>query len=505
MSHRTDSAIPESYRFGHRDVGSKIPLTVSEIDTANTNNKKLANNELLGSANTDIKTFDNSLGALAPLLNQASGIMDKIYGATVEPTQKEKDINMGRIALQFFTQMGASASQPGQTALGAANIAGANVAQSYLAKVQSDKDKKAKLEQAKKSGGLSLAMSMQAQDQARDIAFNKPKTSTYKASGSSDSINYMTTASAIKYLNDKGMKSTVKGFDELVKRLTTEDPSLVGTPHITSGKPSAINFNSRDGIIVGATINQIRGSDRTLFADYKIKKVADIAKNDKEYINKMTGFIPNLKNAMDILLDPNVQTGGMEGALLETKSMLKALFGFTDEDLSSQQFLQSISNKLAPLMRPVGSGSTSDMEFDAYRKAILSLGNGKYANYLNLYTMKKMTENGLNLNRLEKSLYLDPRGFSQAYIDQKIDEFDKGIFVKFQVYNATEDGKLSKIYSEEENDLGESDASLAFKDFWSKVDKGEVFRNIDAKGQPIIDKIDGKKVGAYIIKGISRE
>ena len=213
MSHRTDSAIPESFRFGHRKTDNPIIVNTNDAEKfVKDNNNQNSNKKTLGSANTDIKTFDNSLGALAPLLNQASGIMDKIYGATVEPTQKEKDINMGRIALQFFTQMGASASQPGQTALGAANIAGANVAQSYLAKVQSDKDKKAKLEQDKKSGALSLAMSMQAQDQARYIALNKPRTSTYKASGASDAINYMTNASAIQYLNDKGMASTTPGL-----------------------------------------------------------------------------------------------------------------------------------------------------------------------------------------------------------------------------------------------------------------------------------------------------
>jgi hypothetical protein len=76
------------------------------------------------------------MGALGGYMKEATNIMDSIYGATVEPTQKEKDINMGRMALKFFTQMGASASQPGQTALGAANVAGANVAQDYLNKIQ---------------------------------------------------------------------------------------------------------------------------------------------------------------------------------------------------------------------------------------------------------------------------------------------------------------------------------------------------------------------------------
>ena len=39
---------------------------------------------------------------------------------------------MGRAALKFFTTMGAQSSVPGATALGAANQAGALVAQDYL-------------------------------------------------------------------------------------------------------------------------------------------------------------------------------------------------------------------------------------------------------------------------------------------------------------------------------------------------------------------------------------
>ena len=81
MSHRTDPLIPGSFRFGHRkqDVKSKIPLTASEINAANTNNKKLANNELLGSANTNFKTFDNSLGTLAPFKSSKWGNESNIW------------------------------------------------------------------------------------------------------------------------------------------------------------------------------------------------------------------------------------------------------------------------------------------------------------------------------------------------------------------------------------------------------------------------------------------
>ena len=122
-----------------------------------------------------ISQLNSNLGALAPFINQASGILDNIYGKTVEPTQREKDLNMGRAALKFFTQLGAASSVPGQTALGAANIAGASVAQDYLNKVQSDKDKADKLEQAKKAGSISLGMQLKSAKEAKELAKLKIK------------------------------------------------------------------------------------------------------------------------------------------------------------------------------------------------------------------------------------------------------------------------------------------------------------------------------------------
>jgi len=175
-----------------------MPKIASEVDKSNESGVDLANNKR-GSSETNINTFDSKFGALAPFLNQASGVMNQIFGAeSKELSQKDKDINMGRIALQFFTQMGASASQPGQTALGAANIAGANVAQSYLAKVQSDKDREAKLEQDKKSGALSLAMQLKSAEDAKTIALAKAKNVKPGASKQYKILNASTVVKALK-------------------------------------------------------------------------------------------------------------------------------------------------------------------------------------------------------------------------------------------------------------------------------------------------------------------
>jgi len=154
-------------RQGHRKTDNPIIVKSEDTDSFI---KKQNNKNINGVSDTDITTLDPSLGALAPFIDQASGILDAVYGATVEPTQREKDLNMGRAALKFFTQFGAASSVPGQTALGAANIAGASVAQDYLNKIQSDKDKADKLKQAKKAGSVSLGMQLKTQKDAKDIA-----------------------------------------------------------------------------------------------------------------------------------------------------------------------------------------------------------------------------------------------------------------------------------------------------------------------------------------------
>lgn len=156
--------------FIDKNQGQIVPSDSANKFVENQNNKIFNN-----ASNTDFKELDPKIGALAPFINQATQILDSIYASTSEPTQREKDINMGRAALQFFTQMGASASQPGQTALGAANIAGANVAKDYLAKeTKREADKKA-LEQAKKSSALSLGMQLKSAKDAKEIALGKAK------------------------------------------------------------------------------------------------------------------------------------------------------------------------------------------------------------------------------------------------------------------------------------------------------------------------------------------
>ena len=154
-------------RQGHRKIDNPITVNTNDAEkfVENQNNKNFNN-----ASNTDFKELDPSYGALAPFINEATQILDSVYASTSEPTQREKDINMGRMALKFFTTMGAGSSVPGATALGAANQAGALVAQDYLnAETKRESDAKT-LAQSKKSTALSLGMQLKSAKEAKDIA-----------------------------------------------------------------------------------------------------------------------------------------------------------------------------------------------------------------------------------------------------------------------------------------------------------------------------------------------
>ncbi len=163
------------HQIGHKNLfDNNKSISVKSEDT-DSFIKKQINKNINGVSDTDITTLDPSLGALAPFVNQATKILDSVYASTSEPTQREKDINMGRAALKFFTTFGAQSSVPGATALGAANQAGALVAKDYLAQESKKESDAKKLEQAKKSTALSLGMQLKTAKDAKDIAELKAK------------------------------------------------------------------------------------------------------------------------------------------------------------------------------------------------------------------------------------------------------------------------------------------------------------------------------------------
>ena len=174
---------------------------------------------------------------------------------------------------------------------------------------------------------------------------------------------------------------------------------------------------------------------------------------------------------MLMLRSGKVDTGAIEEATLPFKKWAVSAFGSTDDAVVNLTRIQAISNYLAPKMRPVGSGSTSDMEFKAYMRAILSVDNEEKSNYISLYMFKKMTQNSARLNQRELELYA--QNYSPEAVNQTLREEDKGIFAKYDPEN---DGK--------------------FDDWWNSLPAGEVVINQMANGNPLTDDDS-----FYLIKG----
>jgi hypothetical protein len=141
-------------------VNQIMPNDTSGVDKFNQSGVKI-----FGAAGNKTQDF-TGYGALSNYLPIAEKYMNQMYSVSEEEQAKEDRIRLGMNMLTFFTQMGAEASKPGATALGAANIAGASTAQQYLKQMENDKTR----EDKKKSGVIDLASKLATFDAAKSKA-----------------------------------------------------------------------------------------------------------------------------------------------------------------------------------------------------------------------------------------------------------------------------------------------------------------------------------------------
>ena len=139
-------------------------------------------------------------------------------------------------------------------------------------------------------------------------------------------------------------------------------------------------------------------------------------------------------------------------------------------------------------MRPIGSGSTSDMEFKAYKQAILSMNNPPKTNYLTMYSLKRTTEAAIEEINLRRQLLNE--GKSETYIANKILQRPATIYEKFE----TKDENGDDLYEE-----GEEAQFIIDRDEWfNSLPDGAVILNKYATSN---DKIFPRASATLIIKG----
>jgi hypothetical protein len=221
-----------------------------------------------------------------------------------------------------------------------------------------------------------------------------------------------------------------------------------------------------------------------LLRNEELKKLVPIAFKQRQVMNDL---LPTLESAMQVIFDNPNTTGAFQEFTLPIRSFLSSAFGFSNEELSDQLLLNAISNKLAPQMRPVGSGSTSDMEFKAYKSAILTMGNTGKANYLTLYSLDKTTRNAAEELQLRKTLLSQNK--SETYIANEMAKLDKGIYEKFEGIGAKKENGDVKYSTVEEY--------VAARNSWkNSLRGGSVILNKDEDGRKIFPN-----AGTFIIKG----
>jgi len=318
--------------------------------------------------------------------------------------------------------------------------------------------------------------------------YNKPKTFAEKYLQQGKVVYAKNDIEAKKILSDLGVGESDTEYASLLASITTDDEELFGKPVIIADE--YVNFykpvNSELFNVIIRSPSGGATPPEVISRNAEIKALIPMQLTQQSIAREL---IPTLEGALTILMnDPDI-TGAFPAKTMSIRNFMSSAFGFTDAELESQKYLSALSNKLAPKMRPVGSGSTSDMEFKAYKQAILDMDNPARTNYLTMYSLKRTTEAAIEEFALKKLLL--NQGKSETYIANKILERPATIYEKFTTTD--EDG--NDLYQE-----GDEAKFIADREAWfDSLPRGTVILNKDTG-------LQGKKIyplseATLIIKG----
>jgi hypothetical protein len=329
---------------------------------------------------------------------------------------KAEEFDPAIASLLYFTKMGELASQPGSTLLGSASGAFMSPTEYLMRTKKSQRDALAA------EGPLAV-------DFAKAIKGTKrvPKTV-----GTGTLATFLSKEDAIEFVKGLGMDESNSNFNRMVDFITAPEESMIGSLISQGGAYVELNPMYIGDELINFQISPSKNAAPPGTQIYKSKRLPIISKNFDDYASKASQIIPRVNDALELLKTGEVDTGGVTRLFLPFKRLSAQLFNISDTELEDIESLESLSNFLAPKMRPPGSGSTSDMEFEAYQKAILDIGNTPLSNYISLYAFKKMTEKGVIAQQTEMSLLMSDRPYTPLAISNILKVDDKGIFEKYE-------------------------------------------------------------------------
>jgi hypothetical protein len=396
-------AIASAVREGSMTIAEGQAL-LAELEAPATINA--SDNIDVGAAGDPNAIINANYGALTPsTLQQYLDLGKNLY-----PTSK--DIDPRLLALQFFTNMAAESSKPGATAIGAAGTAGSGVVNTLL--------EERKQKRAEELGAAQLGVSLAS-------TLGKPQTLKVGATRG-EQARYMTDGEAREYFQNKGLSPNSPNFERLVGVVTAPTPSMVGKPVVYEDTFLELIPMVKGNEIVDYNVTPVTTGAKPRSAVWFEQRVKELKDTDA-IIGASFETIEKVQQALDTLM-AGQETGIWESATASIKQVFAEVMGNDmPAEIVGLQDLEAISNYLAPKMRPKGSGSTSDMEFEAYRKAILAIKKTPLGNYVSLYTFMKSQQNSSEAVALERQLLT--RGATSEDVDLAIKEIDKGLYEKY--------------------------------------------------------------------------
>ena len=395
-----------------------------------------------------------SQGALAAL--GGSGNVQAAVELAQSLMPKKEKFDPAMAALLYFTKMGELASKPGATLLGSASGAAASPAAYLMQQSKDERDRKSKLAPLAvqlattldKKGNVAKKAYTNTNTGATEyytprefnslestsnlVPYAKPPAPRLKTVGSGTLAKYFaTTEDAEEFVVGQGLPKSSPNFASTVAKFVAPSEGMVGQTMTDSGIFLEVVPLARGADVINLQLTPSKTAAAPRFQLWVEKRIPLIAKATDIYSTTAREVIPRVEEAMTLLRSGTVETGGLSEKLLPFKQVFNQAFGIKDSGVMAQETLQATSNYLAPKMRAVGSGSTSDMEFKAYQRSILSLGNTPKANYISLYAFKKMAQNGVSLNQKEMELLTSDRINSAAQVNAELNKIDEGIFEKY--------------------------------------------------------------------------
>tara|TARA_R110002126_G_scaffold237618_2_gene381094 strand:- start:189 stop:1757 length:1569 start_codon:yes stop_codon:yes gene_type:complete len=303
-------------------------------------------------------------------------------------------------------------------------------------------------------------------------------------------------ANAEKMLIEQGVDKTIPGFKYVVDKVATTDKNLDGAAFTVNDTYAQFNFGTTNGRRTSINFVPSKDASEPPIVGIRKNKMKFLTKASDAVNLKWMNVVPRVDGLLEALKSGAIETNRVKKMTQSLNEVLTTVFSMDTSEVIAGQSINSNSFALAPLMRPVGSGSTSDMEFNAYQKAVVELGNNSLTNYMSLYALKKLTQNSKTMMDKEIQMWSTGR-MSPEKIDKEIGEIDQGIFYKFP-------GFSEEYLAMDKGDLKDAKGQAEIESFYSAIPDGGVINNPPTMN---IDGVEFDMFGPrwkgqpYVVKG----